>query len=286
MASAPTSLLAWKSSNFPLSENDAVQLHLSIRIAADGLYFLAHPPQHAATKVYSAYVPFEVPGVEGLKKAFYTEAFLAYPYASTHIYLQESNSYLLLPQDIAHVAPESNWLQVVTSHQHMHLMSAPIPDMRTQLVYGVEEEMYQFCSRSFSYPRFGHRIIPFSGYAVQLARQQHPKIMMALIEGEVMDLIFAQNGTLQMANRYNAKTATDRLYYLTSVWRLFGLNPEETPLYLFTSTPPEMDSLLATLQTQIRHLHCHHYPTTQELTPYTKGNQTLPPVLILNHLCV
>lgn len=284
MNSILTNSSGWRSEDFAIDESAAPDLDMSIRIDADGLYFFASSREKPAHH-HSAYVPFSSPDVEGLKSAFFSHPWLSHPYASTHLYIDDQSVYLLIPNDLVDAAEPCEWLSSLTDTHSREILSSPLPDEGSALVFGVSSRVYEFCARSFSYPRYRHRIQPFISLGTTLSRLRYPRLMLSHLWGESLDLLYIENGRLRMANSYVVRTPIDQLYYLTATWRLFDLSPGADPLYLYADAPPLLEGLLPHLRGYIKDIHVQEFPP--EVTPevHPPSHSPFPPSLLIDHLC-
>ena len=299
MSREPVNPTGWQAEDLSFGESAAQDLEMSIRIGADGLSFLAveksdqPDPFHGEERKRStpprikrAYIPFPTRGTEGLKAAFFANEWLAYPFAATYIYLDDGGRYALIPDDLSEGISPEEWLSNISDPDGHTPMSLNVRDERMTLAYAPDTSTYEFCARSFSYPRFEHRIRSFIGLTTTLSRRTSPKVLVCIPDGEMLDVLHAVSGKLLLANRYTVRTPVDSLYFITALWRHFSLDPGVDPIYLYATRDSELRPLVSLLEGHIRNIRLNEYPgcvfSSAELASW---NTPLPPELILDRLC-
>lgn len=100
------------------------------------------------------------------------------------------------------------------------------------MVFGVDEEVYEFCSRSLLHPVFSHHMTPLLTAWTRESRAGLSRQMYAVLERKRMDAVCCAQGRLLFVNSYRIDQLDDIVYYILYVWKQTGLDPEEDLLRL------------------------------------------------------
>ncbi len=280
-------LSRWIAEGLRFEETQAQSLDTSIRITADGLYFLGiHRGKIQESK--AAYLRFTEAVPEALKNVFFAHPTLSLPFRSTRLYLDDGSGYTLVPDDLEPTGTGAEeWLSPVIDTRGKHTLSVHLDDAPASISYAVEEELYEFCQRSFVFPRFDHPQRPLTSAVMRYTRRHYPKAMMAILNDKYMDVALARQGSLLLANRYPIADHADVLYFVTALWRRFALDPTADHLHLYTAfTAIDGDIVAQHLSPSIAHLYLNDYPGLCLLPKaLASANLKIPPELILDNLC-
>ncbi|MDO5036607.1 MAG: DUF3822 family protein [Porphyromonas sp.] len=205
-------------------------------------------------------------GIESLSELFYSTELLRQPFRSTTIYLDNGDSYVLAPSDLREEGSDPLiWLQLAQATEGHQVLSTPLESIRATLIWSVPQELYDFCLRSFPMANFIHPIAPLISACTTYTRREHPHALMVYWVGSSLDVLYSSEGALQLANRYEASSAVDALYYITALWRQLDLSTPDDHLLLYTQSEEGAEQsraadLLKLLQESITNIYHQTYP--------------------------
>ncbi len=219
---------------------------LSIRINPDGLSFSLYNP--SVPENYFFYEKrFDAPGnyAGSLKDFFFQHPFLSWPYLRTNI-LFTTPLYTLVPADIFVEKQQQQYLDFTFEKEKSQILSDRLKSPDAYLVYGVNEEMYEFCCRSLLPSRIGHYLailVPgWSEYAARTMQNQ----MYVIFHPEHMDVACFDRKGLIFLNSFQGYDPDDLLYYIMYIWHRQDFNQLKDQL-LITGDPGQVALLMPAL---------------------------------------
>lgn len=276
----------WLAEDLRFEETLALSLDTSIRITAGGLSFLGFHRKHPEESK-AAFIPFEEGDiVESLKAAFFSHPTLSLPFKTTKVFADDGSGYVLVPTDLKPVASSSDWVASGLETDGKHVLSVELNDSPATIETVVRSDLYEFCQRSFAFPRFDHLQRPLIAAALRYTRRVHPIVVMVILGNGHTDITLAKNGQLLLANRFDTPQVMDVLYFVTAVWRQFDLDPVHDHLCLYTHPTKDVGVLTEKLGASISHMTLNAYHgliVDPKVVSDTKLQ--LPPEFILDNLC-
>lgn len=128
------------------------------------------------------------------------------------------------------------------------------------LVYALSKDVQAFFTRTFESVEFQHPFAQLALSALQCAARQSVTRqrdlrgeMFVSVDSHFTDVAVAQVGQLQMATRFVASCAEDRLYYIMNAWQQLGLDQLTDRLHLVSLTP-ESKPLLQLLSKYVKNI--------------------------------
>lgn len=212
--------------------NNSEKYIMSIRLRSDGLSFSGYIPKVGETFFYQDFFfDKSIPYLEALKEYFYTNEFFNWHFKKTSI-LIDTSYYTLIPE-IAYQKKRNEELLsfVFTSHPN-RVLSDYLPHEKAYLVYGMDNEVYEFCNRSFLNPVFIHSLTPICTLCQQQSRISLSTQMYAIIGEKKMDIIVYAKDKPILTNSFDIKVKEDYLYYILYIWKQNGLNQQNDLLFL------------------------------------------------------
>ena len=276
----------WLAEDLRYEETLALSLDTSIRITADGLSFWGfHRERPEESKV--AFIPFEGGDmVASLKSVFFSHPTLSLPFKTTNIFADDGTGYTLIPSDLRSVASPNDWVASSLETGGKHILSVPLNDTPATIETAVRSDLYEFCQRSFAFPRFDHLQRPLIAAAMRYTRRVHPAVVMVIVGNGYTDITLAKDGQLLLANRFDTPQSMDILYFVTAVWRQFDLAPANDHLCLYAHPAKDTAALMEKLESSIRHLTLNTYHgSIIDPKVVSDRKMALPPEFILDNLC-
>jgi hypothetical protein len=227
---------------------------MSIRLWSGGLSFSAYNPSEGQSFFFRE-IEFNRarPYVEWLKDdVFFANECLAWTYKRTYV-LCMSPQYTLAPDKVAPDKKKSQLLSFNFSSPEKRCLSNHLKEEETTLIFGVNEEVYEFCSRSLTNPVFTHHITSQLIMLGKQSRNGKNNQMFVVLHRRMMDVICFSAGKLTFVNSFNFEQLNDLLYYILCVWKQTGMNQLNDALFLAGDTSMSA-RLTHFLQTYIQHI--------------------------------
>lgn len=203
---------------------------LSIRLRSDGLSFSAYNPLETGSFFYRE-TEFERtrPFMDNLKDFFFENELLGYSFRQIHL-LCEATPYTLVPKEAYDGGQAKAFLNFNFSSAPTHALSNLLKEQDVEVVFGVEEELYEFCCRSLLNPHFVHHITPLLAYWRKTSLTASAKQLSADIHGKQLDIVCFEQGKLIFANTFRFEHLNDILYYILYVWKQLEMDQQNDQL--------------------------------------------------------
>ena len=148
---------------------------MSIRLRSGGLSFSAYSPSVNESFFYRD-VEFDRtrPYVSSLKECFFENDFLTWFYKQVNVVCVTSQ-YTLVPAAVFQEKQKAGLLAFTFSSPEGRCLSNELKDEQAELVFGVDEDVYEFCSRSLVNPRFVHHVGPLLSLWKKQSRARLPR---------------------------------------------------------------------------------------------------------------
>lgn len=199
--------------------NKSEKYVLSIRLRSDGLSFSMHDPEENGSFFYrEADFVRHSPFKEALKDFFFENELFSYSFRKIKI-LYEPAPYTLVPETFYCEEKAGQFLEFNFLSAPGHVTTNPVSGLGLAVVFGIEEEIYEFCSRSLLAPAFIHHITPLLIYWSKLSADDHRKLLFADLHGKQLDVAGFERGKLLFANTFSFEHPNDILYYILYVWK-------------------------------------------------------------------
>ncbi|MDH6306107.1 hypothetical protein M2459_002749 [Parabacteroides sp. PF5-5] len=226
---------------------------MSIRLWSGGLSFSAYHPQEAQSFIYRE-ITFDrhTPYITSLKELFFANELFAWNYKRTYV-LYVSPQYTLVPKEVFVEKEKETLMSFTFSSREKRTMSNPIKDEQAELLFDLNEDIFEFCSRSLTNPIFIHHVTPL---LITLKRQSltdKQKQTSVVIHKRMIDIICFAEGQLLFANSFMYEQADDLLYYILYVWRQTRMDQLHDRLSLSGETAL-CNEIAHKLQTYLQHI--------------------------------
>ena len=254
---------------------------MSIRLRSGGLSFSAYSPSVSESFFYRD-VEFDrtKPYVSSLKECFFENDFLTWFYKQVNVVCVTSQ-YTLVPAAVFQEKQKAELLAFTFSSPEGRCLSNELKDEPAELVFGVDEDVYEFCSRSLVNPRFVHHVGPLLSLWKKQSRARLPRQLYVVLHRRRMDVACYAQGNLLFVNSFEYEHTDDILYYILYVWKQAGLDQEKDQLLLAGKSSSRM-RVLERLRTYLRHVKPVEIPSEAYLlgTDVTKAPMDLISLLI------
>lgn len=205
---------------------------MSIRLQPGGLSFSGYIPSGKGSFFYrEATFDRNVSYLSSLQEFFFAHDFLTWMYRKVQV-MTVSRQYTLVPREIfqekkKELFLESAFIQPADRCLHQSLNDG------AEVVFGIDNEVYEFCSRSFIHPEFTHHIVPTLDFWAIQARNSLYSQMYVVLHDKMIDILCFERGGLSFVNSFAAEREEDILYYILYVWKQTGMDQQKDELHLF-----------------------------------------------------
>ena len=131
-----------------LTTDNSEKYIVSIRLRSGGLSFSGYDPSAGGSFFYRE-TEFDraVSFISSLKEFFFAHEFLTWTYKRINV-ICVSPEYSLVPDNYWGDGKEGRLLDFSFSTLELHCLTDTLKEQQAKLVFGVDEEVYEFCSRS------------------------------------------------------------------------------------------------------------------------------------------
>lgn len=205
---------------------------MSIRLRSDGLSFSVYNPSEKDSFLYKE-VSFERGRnyISSLKEIFFENEFFSWHYKKVNV-ICASYPYTIIPKELFQEKYKTEILTFTTSAVEKHCLSNVLTNEHAELVFGIEDEVYEFCSRSLVNPYFVHHITPILPLLRKLSCNSLSKQLFVNLHRQSIDIIGYAQGSLIFINSFEYKQTEDIVYYVLYVWKQMGMSQQSDQLSL------------------------------------------------------
>jgi len=232
---------------------------VSIRLRSDGFSFSGYIPSSPGS-FFSREIEFEKGEsfIESLKETFFANDFFAWMYKQVRI-ITETNRYTLVPKTLYNEKRKQEFLDFTLSDPGAFCVENGQEDK--VLLYSVDNEIYEFCSRSFIDPHFYSHIMPQMILWEQDSIKRNSVVQMYVASHEKMiDVCCFRQGDLLMVNSFDVNQSEDALYYILYVWKQLGLSQEKDLIFIH-GKPDVSNRMIELLRTYLRNVNPVEVPS-------------------------
>lgn len=232
------------------SENSGNYI-MSIRLWSGGLSFSCYRPSVSDSFFYRS-VEFERTSsyLASLKDFFFAHDFLGWTYKQVNV-LWVSSQYALVPLEMYEEKEKDQYLSFAFSSPEKQVLNNLLKEEKAELVFGINEEVYEFCSRSLLNPCFIHSITPLLILWKKQSKLCLSQQMYVMLRQKSIDIACFSREKLLFVNSFEAEQMEDILYYILYVWRQTGMEQEVDQLHIF-GEPSLRNHVTNTLRTYLR----------------------------------
>ncbi|RHU22083.1 MULTISPECIES: DUF3822 family protein [unclassified Parabacteroides] len=236
-----------------LTADNSGKYIMSIRLRSDGLSFSGYSPSESESFFYRN-IEFDrtKPYISSLKEFFFEHEFLTYSYKRTNL-VYVSPQYTVVPEEVFTEKQKTDLLSFTFSAPENKCLHNPLAREAAEVVFGMEEEVYEFCSRSLINPAFVHHITPQLVLWKQQSRALIPRQMYVVIHRKMMDVVCFAQGKLLFVNTFGYDKPDDILYYILYVWKQVGMDQEKDQLHIYGGVSLR-NSMTTTLRNYIQYI--------------------------------
>lgn len=171
---------------------------------------------------------------EQVKEFFFKNDWMTLPYKRVNV-VQVSSFYTLVPGELSVDKPAA-FYTFNFSRPTDKTFVKPLVGDSVQVVFGMEEELYEFCFRTLSNPCFVPHISALLEYWITQSRFSLQKHMFVNLHEKMLDVVCTLRGKLLFANTFSFGHPNDAVYYILYVWKQLEMEQLSDSLYMFGGT--------------------------------------------------
>lgn len=243
-----------------LTADNSGKYILSIRLWSGGLSFSGYNPSESENLFYRV-VGFDrtKPFISSLKEFFFENEFLAYTYKRVNV-LFVSPRYTLVPDELFPETAYKQLYDLAFSEPERHCLYNKLKDEPVELLFGMDDDVYEFCSRSVINPRFVHHMVPLLSLWKRQSMARLPRQCFVMLHPNMMDVAVYEHGKLLLANSYTFSQPEDILYYILYVWKQTGMDQQKDQLRISGETVLR-NNMTGLLRTYLQYIEPQEIPS-------------------------
>ena len=236
-----------------LTADNSGKYIMSIRLRSDGLSFSGYSPSENESFFYRN-VEFDrtKPYIASLKEFFFEHEFLTYSYKRTNL-VCVTPQYTMVPEEVFTDKQKDELLSFTFFSPESKCLNNLLTREAVEVVFGIDEDVYEFCSRSLINPAFIHHITPQLALWKQQSRQLIPRQLYVVLHRRMMDVVCYAGGSLLFANSFEYDKPDDIVYYILYVWKQVGMDQERDQLHMYGGASLR-NTITATLRNYIQYI--------------------------------
>ena len=194
-----------------LTADNSGKYIMSIRLRSDGLSFSGYSPSESETFFYRN-VEFDrtKPYVSSLKEFFFEHEFMTYSYRRTNL-VCVTPQYTVVPEEVFTDKQKTDLLSFTFSAPENKCLHNLLTREAAEVVFGMDEEVYEFCSRSLINPSFIHHMTPQLALWKQQSRMLIPRQLYVVLHRKMMDVVCFAKVNLLFVNTFEYDKTDDIL---------------------------------------------------------------------------
>ena len=254
---------------------------MSIRLRPGGLSFSAYNRSvHDAFFYKELELDRSKPYVRALEDCFFECPFLTWAYKRIQV-VCETSQYTIVPKEIFEEERKRELLSFAFTNPQGRCLHNELEALQAVVVFGMDEEVYAFCSRSLVAPRFIHHLTALLPLWKKQSQTRLPKQLYVTLYPRRMDIACYAQGNLLFVNSFNFESPDDVLYYILYVWKQAGMDQQKDQLRLFGEMSLRV-ALTETLRNYLQYVDLQEIPSEA----YLLGSEILQAPLDLIALSV
>jgi hypothetical protein len=230
-----------------LTADHSGKYKVSIRLWPGGLSFAGCIPSEKESFFY------EEIGLDGAKSyvhalqdAFFAHPFFTYLYQWVYV-VCVNRQYTMVPESIFVEKQKEQLMSFTFSSPEAKILHESPEGFDAKILFGIQAEVYEFCSRSLIRPQFTHAITPLLTWWRKQNQGCYARQLYVALHEDTMDAACYDKGTLQFVNSFAFEDATDIVYYILYIWKQTGMEQQEDQL-LLSASPQAYQEVKAILQ--------------------------------------
>ena len=206
---------------------------ISIRLRPDGYSFSGYDQQSERGSFFCSDIPF-VPGkpfFDSFKESVFANDCLTYPYKEVR-FVFTTLQYTLTPDVFFDKEKGSVLHQFNYAETAGRILDNSLPENKSHLLFDIDEELYEFCCRSFFKPQFIHYAAPLLEFWKRQSEHLLYKQMYVQLDDQHLLISCFNRGKLLFSNSFPVARSQSIPYYILYVWKQLDLDALRDNLWL------------------------------------------------------
>lgn len=249
--------------------NKSEQYTLSIRLSTDGFSFsVLNPLDDGEFSFHNRKVDESLSLTANLKQTFRELEWLSRPFRRVNVIMADKR-FTFVPLEFF----EDEQAEIIFYHNHPKRENETVrynilPKNNIVVLFGMDKSACSFLSEQYPDAKFYSQASPFVEFFSAKSRLGNSRKMYAHLRKEAVDIYGYERGRLLLANSFDCKATTDRIYYLLYIWKQLGFEQERDELHL-TGDLSDKELLLPELRKFIRQVFILNPATNLDLQAIT-----------------
>ena len=215
-----------------LTVDNSEKYKVSIRLWPDGLSFSGYIPAEKDS-FFSETIFFDddMDIAKSLKDIVFENPCFSYLYKSFYVIII-TRKYTLVPDDV--FSEKRSDMLFSFCHEKDEagkVLIQQIDDLNLSLLYEVNNDIFEFLTRSILNPRFIHYLAPLFISWQKKSFACYSKQIYAYMHENIFDIICFERGEVLFVNSFNYEKDNDIIYYIMYACRQISINQLEDNLY-------------------------------------------------------
>ncbi len=197
---------------------------LTIRLYPEGFAFSLYDPLCDGSYFYRE-ISYnkKISPVANLKEIFFDNEFLAFPYRKTQV-ISQSRDFTFVPSILFKETDKDTFFSFNFHQPKGKLLNQQLQQPEINIIFSMEEEVYEFLSRSLSQTIFIHHTSPLISFFYHRSRLGNTNKLIVNIQKDSVDILCFSLGELILANNYSCQNTNDMVFYILFIWKHLKMN--------------------------------------------------------------
>ena len=253
---------------------------LSIRLTPSGFYFSIHCPSDE-TVFYQNSISFRPNSnyLKNIEKLIFDYSFFSYNFRKINVICVDDNL-TIVPNEFHDKKLEPDLLSFNCFDHKLQIISNEIKNLDCKVVWGVDESIHSFLSRTLLNPKFVSHLSLLVPLFYRLHNNTTSALFINFNDDEMIDIVAFSGRKLILAKTFRAEKPLEDSYYIQKTWEVLQLNVHSDLLF-FSGKTSNHSECIETLKKIVSKTKILLF----DLPSSTKYNQEEIPTEILNQLC-
>ena len=173
-----------------------------------------------------------------LREALRTNNILTDSYQRTLIMVD--SPVLMVPTDLFHEEENTElYFHAYTKKTQQIVLHSVLPDLNSVALFSIDKDLLAVINDRMSQPSIIAAMIPVSHHLHQRSYTGNHQKLYGYFHDRCMEVFSFTNNRFRFCNTYTVNCSNNALYYLLSVWKQLGMEPEHDELHLVGELPDE-----------------------------------------------
>ena len=221
--------------------------NLSIRLTPSGFSFIITEPQDSSV-FFLQEIPLgkRLSYIDNIKKLIFDYTFFSNSFHKVNIICADTEFTLIPDRFFERKSAVEYYKFNIHKLQPMHVLDQSVADYNMHILFGMNEDLYNFLARNLVNPVFTHSIGYHLNFYKKKVLKPSTKTCYIDIDNDLLTIICKDKDILLSANQLKIIRSMDCLYYFAGIWEKLEFNQLHDVLYLTPNCnkyPDIMDSI-------------------------------------------